>query len=159
MGKRGPKPKPPALDRLDGNPSRRPKGDGVLAQGQPTCPAYLGSYARAVWKRIAASMPERLYAQADRELLAAYCATAQQHKEATETLQREGTVVVTSKGDLVESPWSKIRDRQAQKLATLGTRLGLDPSARAALHLPADDAPQASRLGQLIAIQGGRSGS
>ena len=159
MGKRGPQPKPQQIKQLEGNPGkRRVNKSAPNASGTPSCPSHLGAYGKAVWKRIIASMPPGLYTNADRELLAAYCDAADQHKRAVEAIRSEGEISVGEKGAPYQNPWVSIRNKQAQLMATLGSRLGLDPSARNSLQAPAsEDNP--SKFGKLVAIEGGRSGS
>ncbi len=43
------------------------------------------------------------------------------------------------------APWVKVEKEQASLIATLGTRLGLDPSARAAFKAP--EKPKAASSG------------
>lgn len=101
-------------------------------------------------------MPARLYTAADREILAAYCTAAALHRKAVLSLQEEGEIAYGETGAPYQSPWVSIQNKQAQLLATLGSRLGLDPSARASLSVPADDRPR-SKFEGLTAIPGGRS--
>lgn len=157
MGKRGPQPKPQELKQLEGNPGKRrtnknaPKADGV-----PDCPEHLGEYARIVWERIARSMPPQLYKAADTDLLAAYCEAADLHKRAIEAVREQGEVSVGESGAPYQNPWVSIQNKQAQLLASLGSRLGLDPATRSSINMPEeDDAP--SKFNGLVAIQGGRS--
>jgi P27 family predicted phage terminase small subunit len=159
MGKRGPQPKPQEIKRLEGNPGkRRTNNSAPEPEGVPTCPAHLGSYGKAVWKRIAKSMPPKLYKAADRELLAAYCQAADLHKRAVEAIRTEGEVSFGESGAPYQNPWVSIQNKQAQLLASLGSRLGLDPAARSSINMPEEDeAP--SKFGGLVAIEGGRNAS
>jgi len=158
MGKRGPQPKPQHLKELEGNPGKRrvnraaPKPTGDL-----TRPDHLSDYAREVWDRIVAAMPPRLYTGCDRELLAAYCEAADLHRRAVLAVREQGEVTAGESGAPYQNPWVSIQNKQAQLLATLGTRLGLDPAARSSLAVQQDDAPK-SKFEGLVAIQGGRKG-
>ena len=60
------------------------------------------------------------------------------HKRAAHEIGNAGFAftVPGSTGSQVTSPWIKILNQQAQILASLGDRLGLDPRSRAALKLP-----------------------
>lgn len=146
------------LKRLEGNPGRRDLNKAApQATGNPECPDYLSEYAREVWKRITDSMPPALYAACDSHLLAAYCVAASLHRDAVQALKAETVVVKGQNGAPYQNPWTSILSKQAQLLATLGGRLGLDPAARNSLSLPQSETPE-SRFGDLIAIGGGRNG-
>lgn len=79
MGLRGPKPLPPALKLLQGNPGKRALNlsDGVNPTiSVPSAPSWLGKAARKEWKRISAELVELgLIAQIDLASLATYCQT------------------------------------------------------------------------------------
>lgn len=156
MGKRGPAPKPQHLKQLEGNPGkRRINRAAPVCDGGLSMPDHLGEYARAVWGRIVEAMPPRLYSNCDRELLAAYCEAADLHRRAVMAVRVEGEVTVGESGAPYQNPWVSILNRQAQLLATLGTRLGLDPAARSSLAVPDAERPE-SKFEGLVAIKGGR---
>lgn len=158
MGRRGPAPKPADIRELEGNPAKRPiVTDRVRATGEPEPPAYLDAYARKVWGRIIGSLPPQLFATADEALLASYCTAASLHRKAAIALRKEGLVVTGASGAPYQNPWISIVNTQAQRLATLGTQLGLSPAARNALVAPEADEPgPESKFKGLVALQGGR---
>jgi P27 family predicted phage terminase small subunit len=154
--KTGRRPKPQQIKELEGNPGKRALNkDAPQASGAPLCPAHLGTYAKIVWTRIVASMPPRLYAGCDTDLLAAYCAAADLHRKAVVALQAEGEVVEGQSGAPYQNPWVSIQNKQAVLMASLGSRLGLDPAARSSLAMP-DEKP-ASKFAGLVAINGGKT--
>lgn len=156
MGKRGPAPKPAELRRLEGNPGkRRLNPRAPQATGVPRCPAHLDDYGKTVWRRVVGAMPPRLYTAADREVLAAYCTAAALHRKAVLAIRREGAVAVGEGGAPYQSPWVGIANRQAGLIASLGSKLGLDPSSRSTLNMP-DDGPPKSKFARFTAIPGGR---
>jgi P27 family predicted phage terminase small subunit len=158
MGKRGPKPKPLELRRLEGNPSARPMNeDAPQPIGRPEAPAFLKDYAFTVWAKIIGSMPEKVYSPADEELLAAYCVAAAMHREAVQRISEMGAVIVGESGAPYQNPWTGILNTQATKMATIGSRLGLDPAARATLRVPKDEKPK-SKFEGLVAFPGGQIG-
>jgi phage terminase small subunit len=63
-------------------------------------------------------------------------------------------VYQTCNGSWAQNPWLKIMSEQAQLVASLGDRLGLDPRSRTALKLP-DARQKRSKFAGLI----GQSGS
>lgn len=158
MGKRGPKPKPMELRRIEGNPSRRPMNDSAPeAQGRPQPPDYLSAYARTVWDRVIGSMPEKIYTAADQDLLAAYCVQSDLHRSAAEQAGREGAVIPSNEGRSYVNPCIKVLNEAARQMTSIGTRLGLDPAARATLKVPKDEKPK-SKFEGLVAFPGGQTG-
>jgi phage terminase small subunit len=139
MGRRGPKKKLAALDRLDGNPSRRlMQESGVEGLGAPFAPEHLTNGAKGCIEVIKASMPERVYCALDSFHLAAFAMAWAVHKRAAHEISKlEFEWIETSdKGNQAPSPWIRIMNQQATIIASLGDRLGLDPKARAALAPP-----------------------
>lgn len=157
MGARGPAPRPEVLRAMDGNPGKHKVNPGAvsLTIGMPVCPDYLGEYEREVWNRITDNMPSRLYGAGDTAILAAYCVAAGLHRKAVIRIGEEGEVCTGEGGAPYQSPWVTILNRQAALIATLGTRLGLDPAARNNVNIRAD-AP-VSKFAGLVGIQGGRT--
>lgn len=158
MGARGPKGKPAAQKRLEGNPGCRPIPDEyVEPAGTPRKPSHLNGYALTVWRRVVASMPTGVYAASDTEALAAYCLAAAELKRAMSHLDIEGRVIMveTKQGTIPKrNPWGQIAREAMQQIATLGTRLGLDPMARENIKAP-DKRPK-SKFEGLVSINGGK---
>jgi P27 family predicted phage terminase small subunit len=133
--------KPTAIKRLEGNPGKRalnkreptPKGSAVPAP-------EMSERALKVWKRLTGAMVAGVYTQADEALMMVYCEAVAEHHAATEMLKTEPRLVKGSTGQLVPSPWLKIRSDQARIIAQVGPRLGLDPVSRQAISAP-DAAP------------------
>lgn len=144
MGLRGPRKKLPKLARLDGYPSKSspPLPDfGVEAVGDVFVPDHLHEDAQSCIEVIKSSMPPGVYAKIDSYLLAAFAAAWALHKQAAHAISSpdfEHVVVNKRTGSEQPNAWIKILNTQAEKLASLGDRLGLDPRARAGLKLPAE---------------------
>lgn len=150
MGKRGPQPQPPELKLLRGNPGKRPiPTGGPKASGKLRKPNHLSSYAKGVWDRCVASMPYDFYKPAERELLAAYCEAAALHRKAILQIRKEKEVVQGKEGQPYANPWVSILNRQATLLASLGTKLGLDPAARSTINGPTDQVRPTSKFAGL----------
>jgi phage terminase small subunit len=137
MGARGPRPATPEIKRLKGNPGKEKlPPPGVSALGESFIPEHLEEAARTCIDVVCSSMPPGLYRRPDSFILASFATAWALHKKAAEQLRATGEyTVVTARGEQV-GPWVKILNDQAKLMASLGDRLGLDPKARAALHLP-----------------------
>lgn len=149
MSTRGRRPKPLEIKRLDGNPGKRPLNDAApVVKAGPVMPDYLTDYAEVVWRRIVAAMPEQVYRATDSALLAAYCQAAALHRAACAALETAPEVVAGPGGAPYQNPWVSIQNRQARLMASLGSRLGLDPAARQRLQAaPGDNAPKSKFAG------------
>lgn len=140
MGKRGPKPKLSALDKLEGNPGKRViEESGIEALGEPFTPEHLSDDARGCIEAIKMSMPAGVYSALDSFILSAFATAWALHKLAAHKINDpafEHIIEVGDNGAQAQSPWLAILNKQAALMATLGDRLGLDPKSRAALKLP-----------------------
>jgi phage terminase small subunit len=140
LGRRGPKPKLAAVDRLDGNPGKRViEESGIEALGEPFVPEHLSDDARGCIEVIKASMPSKIYSALDSFLLSAFATAWALHKLAAHKINDPEFRHVFQVGDggaEMQSPWLAILNKQAALMATLGDRLGLDPKSRAALKMP-----------------------
>lgn len=170
MGARGPKGKSAKIRELEGNPGKRamPK-DFIYPDGDPARPEHLTGYAKIVWDRIVRSMPPGVYKTTDEELLAAYCRAAHLQKICIETLAIQGEVIVpivrvredeegatiVEYGPPTRNPWSKIEHEARAQIATLGTRLGLDPISRENIKAP--DKRPVSKFDGLTVVNGGKA--
>lgn len=150
MGKRGPKPAPTKEKQRLGNPGKRPLNtDEPRPDGLPEPPEYLDDYARQLFNHIIIAMAEGVYTACDSELLAAYCSACSVHREAVNQVKQNGAVV-----DDKVNPWVKEQRQQAQVIATLGTRLGLDPAARSSIKIP-EQKPK-GKFGEYGVVNGGK---
>lgn len=128
-----------ALEALEGNPGKRAvEESGIEALGEPFIPEHLMDDARGCMEVIKASMPAKIYSALDSFLLSAFGVAWAVHKRAAHEINSPefAWIVTNSAGSETPSPWIKILNSQAEKLASLGDRLGLDPKSRAALKLP-----------------------
>lgn len=158
MGLRGPKGKPAAQKRLEGNPGKQRIPDEYIEPaGTPRKPPHLDGYAVTVWNRVMRSMPPGVYAASDTESLAAYCLACAELKRAMGHLDVEGRVLMveTKQGTIPKrNPWGQIAREAMQQIATIGSRLGLDPMARENIKAP-DKRPK-SKFEGLVSINGGK---
>jgi P27 family predicted phage terminase small subunit len=157
----GPKPKSLALKALEGNRSKESlKPSGIEALGEPFVPEHLMDEARGCIEMIKGSMPKSVYSALDTYLLSAFAMAWVMHKKAALKVSAPDfeTVYQTCNGSWAQNPWLKIMSEQAQLVASLGDRLGLDPRSRSALKLP-DARQKRSKFAGLIGQSGLSSSS
>lgn len=155
MGKRGPRKKLPKLEILEGKPGKRAVVNlGVEGLGEVFIPEHLPDDAIGCMEVVKASMPAGVYAKMDTFIMAAFAMAWAEHKHAAHVIAAPDfqRIIPNSAGNAVVNPWLKHLNQQAQIMASLGDRLGLDPKARQSLRLPAE-APK-SKFGGLIAQPG-----
>lgn len=143
MGSRGPRRKLPQINRLDGNPGKRPifDADMIEASGELFIPEHLSEDAQGCMELVKQSMPSGIYSTPDSFILSAFATAWALHKLAAHKINDpkfRHTLINANTGTMYPNPWLKILDRQAILIASLGDRLGLDPKSRAALRLPKD---------------------
>lgn len=154
MGKRGPKPKPTAEKIRLGNPGKRPINTAEPEPtGEPEKPDYLDAYAQKVWDRIMVSMAKGVLTSCDQGLLATYCTLESDYRKAIAHVAKEGAIIAGKYGPL-KNPWAARQEKLASLIATVGSRLGLDPSARTALKVP--DKKPVGKFGEYSILSGGK---
>lgn len=108
----------------------------------PDCPAELGEVARREWGRLASELGKlRLLTQLDRAALAAYCGAYALWAEATEAIQKYGTMVKSPSGYPIQSPYVSIANRQAEIMMRYASEFGFTPASRSRISMPAHDEP------------------
>jgi P27 family predicted phage terminase small subunit len=136
---RGRRPKPTRIKVLTGNPGRRPLNpdEPAPAISVPECPAELGPTARKEWDRMIAELgPLRLLTNLDRAALAAYCGAYAMWAEATEAIQKYGSMVKSPSGYPVQSPYVSIANRQTEIMMRIASEFGLTPASRSRISAP-----------------------
>ena len=139
---RGRRPKPTRLKVLTGNPGRRPlnasepRPEAVV----PECPVELGPVARREWDRLAGELaPLRILTTLDRAALAAYCGAYGMWAEATEAIQKFGTMVKSPSGYPQQSPYVAVANRQAEIMMRIASEFGFTPASRSRISTPSPD--------------------
>jgi P27 family predicted phage terminase small subunit len=141
---RGRRPKPTRLKMLTGNPGKRPMNDHEPRPepAVPECPAELGPVARREWDRLVGELAAlRLLTNLDRAALAAYCGAYALWAEATEAIQRFGSMVKSPSGFPVQSPYVSIANRQAEIMMRIAAEFGFTPASRSRISAPSDREP------------------
>ena len=135
----GPAKKLPQLERLDGNPTKKPiLSEFLPAIGEAFIPDHLPDDAQRCMEVVKASMPDKVYSQADTYTIAAFAMAWAMHKEAAHHLSdpRSEAVIQGPDGEIAISLWVKVLNDQAKIIGQLGDRLGLNPKARVGIQIP-----------------------
>lgn len=142
MGKRGPRPKLPEIARLEGNPGKRKLSPPTIrATGDVFIPNHLDESAKDCLRLVMQAMPPGVYTAADIPVLSAFATAWSIHRRAVEEMNKPGfeRVVGTARGGRQVNAWLRLLNQQAEMMASLGDRLGLNPKARATLLLPEEN--------------------
>ena len=146
MGKRGPRPKPSALRRLEGgNRGRRPlpvnEPQPSRLAGVPPPPPYLSGYALTEWERVIGDLcATGVYANVDQTMLAAYCMAYRRWRLAEDLASRlsaqdptsHGVLMKTESGNVVQNPAVGAVNAARRDMLRLAAEFGLTPSGRVA---------------------------
>jgi P27 family predicted phage terminase small subunit len=159
MGARGPAGKTTKQKLLEGNPGKtKLPTDYVEPVGDVRRPDHIDGYAAEVWERVVAAMPPGVYKATDTGLLAAYCLACARQRDAVYRVKLEGEVI-TVNGQYgpkpVRNPWAVMLTEANAQIASLGTKLGLDPIARESIKAPKN--PGSGKFGALVGINGGKA--
>lgn len=136
---RGRRPKPTRLKVLTGNPGKRPlnSSEPRPEAAVPDCPVELGPVARREWDRLAVELSSlRILTNLDRAALAAYCGAYAMWAEATEAIQKFGTMVKSPSGYPQQSPYVSIANRQAELMMRIASEFGFTPASRSRISAP-----------------------
>ena len=141
---RGRRPKPTRLKVLTGNPGKRPLNheEPRPAPESPECPPELGPVARREWDRLVGELGKlKLVTNLDRAALAAYCGAYALWSEATEAIQKYGTMVKSPSGYPIQSPYLAIANRQAELMMRISAEFGFTPASRSRIATPRPEEP------------------
>lgn len=139
---RGRRPKPTRLKVLTGNPGKRPLNhhEPRPEPEVPECPVELGPVARQEWERLIIELAKlRILTQLDRAALAAYCGAYALWAEATEAIQKYGTMVKSPSGYPQQSPYVAIANRQAEIMMRIAAEFGFTPASRSRIAAPQEE--------------------
>lgn len=154
MGRRGPKAKPTAVKKFEGNPGKRKLN---RSEPQPT-PAPPGSFAPpdwliglvalARWRDLAPKLAKNhLLTELDFDMLGILCQSWQEVQDCRKTLGEEGDYITTDKGFVVQHPAVGRMTKALERIRKLNAEFGMSPSARSGLKLPGNEKP-AGKLGK-----------
>jgi P27 family predicted phage terminase small subunit len=143
---RGRKPKPIRIKLLSGNPGKRPlPEDNVKPPRElPRPPAILQGLARKEWWRIGRTLFDAgLLTQIDVPALVAYCQSYATWCEAQQEIRRSCTVIKSSKGQPMLSPFLKVANIAWQQWTHILTEFGMTPSSRSRVTIAKSPAEEA----------------
>lgn len=131
------------------------KYNNVQAMGEVFTSPHLADDAKACIEIVKRSMPPKLYREIDSFQMAAFATAWAIHKRCVEEINKPDFefVITRDNGMQTQSSWLVILTTQANALATLGDRLGLDPRSRQGLHLPEQLPPKSKFEGLVGAVQ------
>lgn len=138
MGLRGPAPKPSAIQKLEGNRSRRPinEREPIPGPGEPQIPAHLDALAKKEWRRLVPMLQRmRVLTEADGTALANLCADCALLQRAQEAFAKTGLFVKNPKTEMIhQNPILNVI-RVTTDRVTRGLReFGLTPASRSKIQ-------------------------
>lgn len=136
MAKRGRKPKPTALKKLEGNPGKRALNEyePMPPITQLRCPNYLLPEARKEWRRLAPALISMgVLTVADAVPFAAYCTAYARWREAEDMITKHGSIYKDPKGYPRANPYVAIAAHHLREMKSLAAEFGLTPANRTAM--------------------------
>ena len=168
MAKRGRKPKPTALQKLEGNPGKRTlnKYEPLPPASTLRCPNYLLPEARKEWRRLApALIAMGVLTVADAVPFAAYCTTYARWREAEDFISQHGAIYKDPRGFARPNPYVAMAAHHLREIKSLAAEFGLTPANRTAIMANALSIARqtmhpleqilASDLDEAIVVEGG----
>lgn len=144
MGKRGPAPRPSALEDLMGRPGKRAKNthepsfDALNPRSKP--PAHLTDVAAKEWRRIVPLLSARgLLTQVDRVALEIYCEAYSTFVYCAKVMKEKGIAYKTANGNFMQLPHSNVKQGAINVIMTACARFGMTPSDRARMQVFGDN--------------------
>ena len=141
---RGRRPLPTRLKYLAGNPGKRPLNpyEPRPEPAVPECPPELGPAAKREWDRLVGDLAKlNMLTNLDRAALAAYCGAYALWADATEQIQKYGSMIKSPTGYPVQSPYIAIANRQAEIMLRIASEFGFTPASRSRIATPSSDQP------------------
>lgn len=127
---------------MTGNPGKRAlnKNEPRPEPALPECPPELGPSAQREWYRLVGELSKlNLITNLDRAVLASYCGAYALWAEATEAIQKFGTMVKSPSGYPMQSPYIAMANRQAEIMMRIASEFGFTPASRSRICAPPKD--------------------
>lgn len=125
---------PTALKVLRGTyrPDRAAPNEPMPEAAIPDAPETLSPEARREWQRMAGQLCDLgLLTEIDRAALAMYCEFWADFTEASEMVEKQGKVIKTKAGNVIENPYYSIKKRSADLARAFLAEFGMTPASRA----------------------------
>lgn len=145
MGRRGPKPKPTALKRAEGNRGKRPLNDAepqpATLAAVPPAPDWLLPLAQERWHEVAPQLHGlAILTEVDLPALAAYCQAWAHWRDCEKWIAENGRVATfrNDKGEVTHTqpaPQVSLAKSYLDQLKKWGALFGLSPADRAGLKV------------------------
>lgn len=145
---KGRKPKPAQLERLDGNPTKRPiKTELAMPLDMPDPPQPLDDYALEEWNRLAPGLNAiGVLSKMDMGIMAAYCDSYSKWRLATELLRDilhggpDGKLlslvqIDNKTGIMLKNPLTDRAEKAKADMVRYAAELGMTPVARARIAI------------------------
>jgi hypothetical protein len=171
MARRGPRPKPTVVHKIEGtyNPTRHGKGRAQEPQPEAdlgAAPLDLTDAETALWDHALGASPKGMLKETDRAAMIVLVEAGARHNEARrmqhllDTDAQLKLVVRGKSGQLVESPYNRILDKTAKTILNACDRLGFVPTARPRIRLDETGQPVEGKAedawSMLRVIRGGK---
>jgi P27 family predicted phage terminase small subunit len=138
----GPPPKPTAIRKAEGNPSRRPFNDREPQPDvvRPPMPRHLDKFARKEWKRLCPMLERmRVLTEVDGTALANLCVDVSILHQAQESLAKTGLLSKTAKTGMIhQSPLLNIIAVTTDRVTRGLREFGLTPASRSRISVSPD---------------------
>ena len=155
---RGPKPKPTAIRKLQGNPAKRPLNRREPTPGAriPSPPAHLDDVALGRWKELAPQLKKLgVLTEIDRDALAGYCSKYSDWVHADEIVKKNGIFIQAPKNPKMQivHPAYYVAAKALKQMIDLGLEFGLTPSSRTRMNAKPEE-PETPP--EVLAFDGGK---
>ena len=134
----GRKPKPTTLKLIQGNPGKRelnkrePQPVGNLTDA----PDWMTESQKEGWDYAIANAPRGLLKHLDASLLASWVVAQDLHRDAAQKVAKYGMLVKTpNTGQMIQSPYMAVLNRQATLMMKAASELGFSPTSRSRIVL------------------------
>jgi P27 family predicted phage terminase small subunit len=127
--------------------SRRPNPTPADEPGKPKPPPQVKGLALKEWKRVVPElMKRRTITPADAAALAMYCTTFARWQEAEDRVARDGLIVKTKSGNVIQHPALGIANTATKLCHRWAVELGLTPSSRSRAKPEEEDEDDAMEI-------------
>lgn len=123
---------PEAIKDATGNRGRRPRDKGVpIASGTiPDPPDWMTDEQKSIWEYALRRAPMGVLASVDWGVFTVFVVAFAAHEEAAQKCISDGMTMTTTNGNVIQSPWVGIMNRQALIVIRACGEMGFTPASR-----------------------------